>query len=496
MQGDEEFKNEVDSLSKMRHPNIVRLYGYASAASEKCLVYALMENGSLEDQLSRGGVLDWKQRLHIAVGATRGLNFLHSQPGLNCVHRDIKSANILLDGKMQARIGDFGIVRMWHGVQERLVGVGKSDDERGVRPDDDGTNAATPSALPSSHVTTMHLKGTWGYIDPTYARSGRLSPKSDVFSMGVVLLEILTGRKAIDTNIDPHDLVSQVEDLLFEVSQVRGIIDPFCLESWPISNAMQFASLCSQCLEPRARHRVDVASMLVDLETVYADAFDGKSGRCVDGGGGGGGIADAVAADNVRNGDPIRSSGGPKLTNARADERAALWENMLIEQGQDLGLGRDCGFECPITSELMHDPSIADDGHTYERTAIESWFSTGNRTSPVTGKVLATQRLRPNHALRIAIEQRFGELRRMSLEVTRKEGGVAKAEREAEQFTGDEIEKQKEEESDTAEQRILSTLVVDSVHASDLSADKQCMPQRHYSGNSQDGGAAEVPVSG
>ena len=108
------------------------------------------------------------------------------------------------------------------------------------------------------------------------------------------------------------------------------------------------------------------------------------------------------------------------MTNSAAEERVALWEKLLAEQGHDSGLGRDCGFECPITSELMHDPVIADDGHSYERTAIESWFGTGNRTSPVTGKALPTQRLHPNHALRIAIDQRLSELRRCS--VTEGEG--------------------------------------------------------------------------
>ena len=103
MQGSDEFKTEMEMLSRLRHPNIVRLYGYSmTPPSDKCLVYALMENGSLEEQLSRGNALEWRQRLHIAVGATRGLNFLHSQTGLKCVHRDIKSANILLDSEMNA----------------------------------------------------------------------------------------------------------------------------------------------------------------------------------------------------------------------------------------------------------------------------------------------------------------------------------------------------------------------------------------------------------
>ena len=346
LQGEAEFKNEMEMLCRLRHPNIVRLYGYALSPSEKCLVYALMENESLEIKMIESN-LTWPERLNIAVGAARGLNFLHSQAGLNCAHRDIKSANILLDANMNARIGDFGIMRIWPGrakeneAQSQLEG-----------------NTTT-------HVTTMHLKGTWGYIDPSYARSGRLSPKSDVFSFGVVLLEILTGRKAIDTNYEPRDLVSQVEDMLHQVSHVHNIMDKRIVDSWPISNAMKFADLCSKCVEPRARRRISVADMLEEMETICLEI--GSNNACNQTGGGGEAGSDGWPTTCERK---QNSDSGLNL-NCAADERAALWEKLLLEQGQDIGLGREYGFECPITAELMHDPVIADDGHSYERVAIE-----------------------------------------------------------------------------------------------------------------------------
>jgi hypothetical protein len=103
-----------------------------------------------------------------------------------------------------------------------------------------------------------------------------------------------------------------------------------------------------------------------------------------------------------------------------------------LETGEENTLGRDCGFECPITSELLHDPVIADDGHSYERTAIESWFATGNRTSPVTGQRLESLVLRPNHALRSAIQQRFTQLKRDSLKKRKLESVETKKEMKGE----------------------------------------------------------------
>ncbi len=386
---DHREQKEVDRrLEPLPPPPLSQLLDMLKASPERCLVYALMVNGSLEQNLAATGYngrapLPWALRLRVAVGAARGLDFLHSQPRLMCVHRDIKSANILLDEKMNARIGDFGIMRQWGRVSSGRTATSLA-------------NTPSPGSFAATHLTTQHLQGTWGYICPQYARTGQLSPKCDVFSFGVVLLEILTGRSAINPRRQPRDLVSQVEDSLYEVPAVRQVMDPLIRTSWPISSAMKFASVASRCVEPRARRRPSVSKMRDELEAIRTDSR---------------GLQQAGTAGLA--------------ANPEAEKRAERWDEMVSETGSAIGLSRDCGFECPITSELMLQPVIADDGHSYECAAIESWFSAGNRTSPVTGQVLQSLVLRPNHALRAAISQRFDELRRLS--ITRREAAAEMA---------------------------------------------------------------------
>jgi hypothetical protein len=168
-QMEREFKAEVETLSKAKHPNLVLLQGYCRNGSDRLLIYSYMENGSLDywlhekpDGPSR---LSWKRRLQIATGAAQGLAYLHLSCEPHILHRDIKSSNILLDENFEAQLADFGLARL-------------------ICPYD-------------THVTT-DLVGTLGYIPPEYGHSSVATFKGDVYSFGIVLLELLTGKRPVD----------------------------------------------------------------------------------------------------------------------------------------------------------------------------------------------------------------------------------------------------------------------------------------------------------
>lgn len=166
-QMEREFRAEVETLSRVRHRNLVPLQGYCRAGKDRLLIYPYMENGSLDHWLHErgGGALAWPARLGIARGAARGLAHLHASSEPRVLHRDIKSSNILLDARLEPKLADFGLARL-------------------VLPTD-------------THVTT-DLVGTLGYIPPEYGSSSVATYRGDVYSLGVVLLELVTGRRPVD----------------------------------------------------------------------------------------------------------------------------------------------------------------------------------------------------------------------------------------------------------------------------------------------------------
>ncbi|KAI3957130.1 hypothetical protein MKW98_002757, partial [Papaver atlanticum] len=169
-QGTREFDNELNLLSSIQHENLVPLLGYCCKKDQQILVYPFMSNGSLQDRLygeaAKRKTLDWQTRLSVALGAARGLLYLHTFSGRAIIHRDVKSSNILLDHTMTAKVADFGFSK--------------------YAPQEGDSNAS------------LEVRGTAGYLDPEYYSTQHLSAKSDVFSFGVVLLEIITGREPLN----------------------------------------------------------------------------------------------------------------------------------------------------------------------------------------------------------------------------------------------------------------------------------------------------------
>lgn len=162
--GERQFQTEVEMISLAVHRNLLRLYGFCMTPSEKLLVYPYMSNGSVASRLKAKPVLDWATRKRIALGAARGLLYLHEQCDPKIIHRDVKAANILLDDYCEAVVGDFGLAKL----------LDHQD----------------------SHVTTA-VRGTVGHIAPEYLSTGQSSEKTDVFGFGILLLELITGQRAL-----------------------------------------------------------------------------------------------------------------------------------------------------------------------------------------------------------------------------------------------------------------------------------------------------------
>ncbi|KAJ8544753.1 hypothetical protein K7X08_017336 [Anisodus acutangulus] len=241
MQGFEEWQAEVNFLGRLSHPNLVKLLGYCLEDKELLLVYEFMPKGSLENHLFRRSTaiepLSWELRLKIAIGAARGLAFLHSSEK-QIIYRDFKASNILLDGSYHAKLSDFGLAK-----------VG-------------------PSAG-NSHVTTR-VMGTYGYAAPEYIATGHLYVKSDVYGFGVVLLELLTGLRALDSKrpSGQHNLVDWVKPMLSYKRKLKSIMDARMEGQYSSKAATIIAQLTIKCLEGEHKKRPSMKEVVEVLEQV------------------------------------------------------------------------------------------------------------------------------------------------------------------------------------------------------------------------------------
>ncbi|XP_027356615.1 probable serine/threonine-protein kinase PBL11 [Abrus precatorius] len=247
LQGLQEWQSEVKFLGKFSHPNLVKLIGYCLEENQFLLVYEYMQKGSLESHLFRRSPepLSWDLRLNIAIGAARGLDFLHTSEK-SVIYRDFKSSNILLDGDFNAKLSDFGLAKFGP-INGR------------------------------SHVTTR-VMGTYGYAAPEYMATGHLYVKSDVYGFGVVLLEMLTGLIALDTNrpTGEQNLVDYARPCLSDKKKLKKIMDPSMDEQFSSTAAFQIAQLILKCLESDPKKRPDMKEVLVTLEKAQTIKYKPK----------------------------------------------------------------------------------------------------------------------------------------------------------------------------------------------------------------------------
>lgn len=310
----EEFLREVEVLSLLRHPHIVLLLGACPEIG--CLVYEYMENGSLEDYILPGSgraPLPWFIRFRIVYEVACGLAFLHNSGPEPIVHRDLKPGNILLDRNYVSKIGDVGLAKIISDVVPDNV----------------------------TEYRDSILAGTISYMDPEYQRTGTVRPKSDLYALGIIALQLLTACR-------PNRLILKIENAI----KTRSLSDALdkSVSDWPLAEVEELAQIALKCCKLRCRDRPD-------LETEVLPVL----------------------------------------------ERLARFADVARKAGSG-NFPAPSHYYCPILQEIMDDPHIAADGFTYEHIAIKTWLDRHD-VSPVTKVRLQTKMLTPNHILRSAIEE-------------------------------------------------------------------------------------------
>ncbi|RRT69520.1 hypothetical protein GW17_00013568 [Ensete ventricosum] len=234
-QGETEFTSEVHVLRTLQHKNVVMLLGSCSEGNHRLLVYEYVCNGSLNQHLSKSSyILSWEHRMKILLGTAAGLNYLHQN---NIIHRDMSPNNILLTHEYEPMLGDFGLSR-------------KQQDQ-------------------SCSLSESNVVGTFGYLAPEYTERGRVSTKTDVYSFGVILLEVITGRTTIDKNLEDKSLVGWARPLLGE-RKYPELIDERILDCHDLHQLFWMITVAEQCLrkDPDKRptmEKVIKRSLYIDI---------------------------------------------------------------------------------------------------------------------------------------------------------------------------------------------------------------------------------------
>ncbi|KAK7412463.1 hypothetical protein VNO78_03927 [Psophocarpus tetragonolobus] len=251
--GEVQFQTEVEMIGLAVHRNLLRLYGFCMTPDERLLVYPYMPNGSVADRLRETCCekpsLDWNRRMRVALGAARGLLYLHEQCNPKIIHRDVKAANILLDESFEAVVGDFGLAKLL--------------DQR------------------DSHVTTA-VRGTVGHIAPEYLSTGQSSEKTDVFGFGILLLELITGHKALDAGngqVQKGMILDWVRSL-FEEKRLEVLVDRDlrgCFDPVELEKAVELSLQCTQSLPTLRPKMSQVLKILEGLVGQSEESLGGAS---------------------------------------------------------------------------------------------------------------------------------------------------------------------------------------------------------------------------
>lgn len=250
-QGDREFTAEMETIGKIKHRNLVPLLGYCKIGEERLLVYEYMKWGSLEtvlhEKIKGSTALDWATRKKIAIGSARGLAFLHHSCIPHIIHRDMKSSNVLLDENMEARVSDFGMARLMNALD--------------------------------THLSVSTLAGTPGYVPPEYYQSFRCTTKGDVYSYGVILLELLSGRRPIDpVEFGDNNLVGWMKHNV-KLKRASDVFDSVLIKDKNIEmDLFQHLRIACECLDDRPWRRptmIQVLAMFRELQTDGEAELDG-----------------------------------------------------------------------------------------------------------------------------------------------------------------------------------------------------------------------------
>ncbi|CAL5068822.1 unnamed protein product [Urochloa decumbens] len=294
---DREFIAEVEMLSRLHHRNLVKLIGICIERSTRCLVFELVPNGSVESHLHGSdkiyGPLDFDTRMKIALGAARGLAYLHEDANPHVIHRDFKASNVLLENDYTPKVADFGLAK------EASDGM--------------------------EHISTQ-VMGTFGYVAPEYAMTGHLLVKSDVYSYGVVLLELLSGRKPVDMTQPPgsENLVTWARPLLTTREGLQRLVDPSLPAGYDFEKVAKAAAIASMCVHVEASQRPFMGEVVQALKLIHSGGDENCSGSF-----GGGATEESPWNDGSRstwNDDPATPAfplgyGSDPAGGAAADER-------------------------------------------------------------------------------------------------------------------------------------------------------------------------------